>query len=132
VAEVQTLHAPHLLELLLALFSPFFKATRLLVPVVAASTAINDVFLSAGTGFVPNLVALKAHFSITLERIMGVLATQDAVAHFGVVGALLSHVAKLPAVVAFDGRVFFSEISLALSDFLEVVVCAVIQLLVKI
>jgi hypothetical protein len=89
---------------------------------VSASTACRNVLFSAVSGFVSHLVALETHLFIALERIVGVLAAQDAVAFLRFIRTLLCHVAELTAVVALYRRVLVSKVPLTLRDLLQIVI----------
>ena len=51
-------------------------------------------------------VALKAELGVTCERLMRVLATQNAVEFVSLIWTLPRHVPKTMAIVALDGHVF--------------------------
>ena len=67
--------------------------------------ALHDVGLGALVRLMADLVAFEAELGIALERVVGVLAAEDAVRAAASVGALARHVAELFAVATFDSRV---------------------------
>lgn len=72
---------------------------------LAAQETLHDVGLGAFVRLMANFVALEAELGVALERVVGVLATQNAVGPTTLVGALLRHVAELLAVATLYGRV---------------------------
>ena len=72
---------------------------------LSTAEALHDVGLGALVGLMSHLVALEAQLGITVERVMGVLATEDAVWPTALIMALLRHVAELFAVAALYRRV---------------------------
>ena len=79
------------IELNVAL-SPHFQAPALAVADLATHQALDDVLFLALAGLVAHLVAFKAEFLVTFERIVRVFATENAVQSTALVGTLTSHV----------------------------------------
>jgi len=72
---------------------------------LATTRTLHDVCLCALVRLVAHLVALEAEFSVALKRVVGVLATENAVGPAALVGTLSRHVTELLAVAALYRRV---------------------------
>ena len=78
-----------------------------------AFLAFYDVFLSALSSFMTNLIALEAYFFIAFEGIMGVFSTKNTAFMLGFIWTVLLHMANLAAIMAFNSWILLSPISLA-------------------
>lgn len=110
--------------LVLGLF-PLLEASFRIVASVSTTSTGLDVPLRAHPSLVTSFVTLEAKLLIAVERIVSVLAAQNAVVIFRLVWTLTGHVTKLPTVVALDGRVGITPVALLLGLFLELVVSVV-------
>ena len=82
-----------------------------------AFLAFDDVFLSALSSFMTNLIALEADFFITFEGIMSVFSTENAAFMLGLIWTVLLHMANLAAIMTFNRWILLSPISLAFQLF---------------
>jgi hypothetical protein len=112
-----TLNASKQLELVLGVIfsSPDLEAPDLLVSIEPASVALDDIRLRAVDREMPDLVALETNLLSALERIVGILAAQDACGSLRLIGAVSGPVAALPTVLAPQQGVLTEEVPRLLS-----------------
>lgn len=86
--------------------------------------AFDNVFFSARSSFMTNLITLKADFFIAFKGIMSVFATKNARFMLCLIWAVLLHMTNLAAIMTFNCWILLSPISLAfhLSHIVESVI----------
>ena len=72
---------------------------------LTAQETLHDIGLVALISLMAHLVALEAKFGVTVEGVMSVLTTQNAIWTAPLIGALLRHMSKLLAIPALYRRV---------------------------
>lgn len=90
-----------------AALSPHLEASGLAVTDLATHQTLDDVLFLALAGFVAYLVAFETKFLVAFERIVRVLATENAVQSTALVRTLTSHMPKLLAIPALNRRIVF-------------------------
>lgn len=84
---------------------PNLEAARLLMTDLTAKVAFHDVGFRALASLMADLVALETELGITIEAVVSVLATKDAVGSAALIRAFPSHVAELLAIAALYSRI---------------------------
>jgi hypothetical protein len=109
---------------------PDLEATIIFMTNLRAFTTFNDIVCTAFTCFMADLIALETQFFITIERIVSIFATEDAIelCRPPLIGTLSTHVAKLFAIATlYRGVMVRSEVpSFLLLHFLVVVVLVIV------
>ena len=86
--RLPTFDAPVVLHLALVWHFPLLEAPVLLMPHMIAFKAFHHVSGGALLRLMAPLVALEAHLLIAFERLMGVLAAEDAIELFRLIWAV--------------------------------------------
>ena len=84
---------------------PDFKTSRLCMTYLAAKSTFGYIFLFTFIGDVTSFITFEAELFMTIERIMVILTTQDAIQPASLVWTFSCHMPKLFTISAFDRRV---------------------------